>query len=185
MPAAQDEFLVILTRTPAVFRALLAGLEVRLTDADYGPNPAHAGGGRTWSAREIVAHMLFNERTDWLLSAELALMGPILNVPDLLAHRTKPEPPKVDRAAFRRRLDPSAGERPKTTATSLTRDLPDIARAADLTPSELRHCRKALGRFWLNEAYRINRMRAVDLVNRTVPGFAERKRPQPDGASAR
>ena len=29
-----------------------------------------------------------NERTDWLLSAELALMAPIVHVDELLAHRT-------------------------------------------------------------------------------------------------
>ena len=48
------------------------------------------------------------ERTDWLLSAELALMGPIIHIDDLLAqpHQARTRS-AVDRAAFRRRLDPA------------------------------------------------------------------------------
>src|SRR5438045_93070 len=56
-----------------------------------------------------------NERTDWLLVAELALMAPIIHVDELLAHRTRTYPAGVDRAAFRRRLDPVHGERLKTS----------------------------------------------------------------------
>src|SRR4051794_16258267 len=41
-----------------------------------------------------------NERTDWLLSAELALRAPIIHVDELLAHRTRTYPVGVDRAAF-------------------------------------------------------------------------------------
>ena len=33
-----------------------------------------------------------SERTDWLLSAELALMGPIVHIAELLAHRTRTYP---------------------------------------------------------------------------------------------
>lgn len=66
----------ICSRTPAVFRTLVGGLHAHWTDHDYGPmplttaaareNPESVGGARTWSVGEIMAHMLFNERTDWL-----------------------------------------------------------------------------------------------------------------------
>jgi len=39
-------------------RSLLADLYPALADAPYGPG--------TWSAREIVAHLIFAERNDWM-----------------------------------------------------------------------------------------------------------------------
>lgn len=66
----------VCSRTPAVFEALLGGLSAEWVERDYGPmplgtpearaNPDSVGGARTWSAREVMAHMLFNERTDWM-----------------------------------------------------------------------------------------------------------------------
>lgn len=109
-----------------------------------------------------------NERTDWLLSVELALMGPILHVHDLLAHRTKPEIVR-DRAAFRRRLDPQHAERIKTSPTRLSREIYALARSAHLTEAQLRGCRRALRRFWLREVQRSNRMRLADTVHRALP----------------
>ena len=54
------------------------------------------------TAARIASHRLRpSERADWLLCAELALMGPIVNVAELLAHRTRTYPTGVDRAAFR------------------------------------------------------------------------------------
>jgi glycosyltransferase involved in cell wall biosynthesis len=106
------------------------------------------------------------ERTDWLLSTELALIGPILHVPQLLAHRTRTYPRRIDRAAFRRRLDPSHGERLKTTPTDLSRELYALARSADLTEAQLRRCRSALRRFWLQEVRRSARNRLRDAVYR-------------------
>jgi glycosyltransferase involved in cell wall biosynthesis len=110
-----------------------------------------------------------NERTDWLLSAELALMGPIVHIHDLLAHRGKTYPASIDRAAFRRRLDPCQGEGLKTSATALTGDLSALARSANLTESQLRRCRRALWRFWLLEVKRTNRRRMADAVRRVLP----------------
>jgi hypothetical protein len=109
-----------------------------------------------------------NERTDWLLSTELALMGPILHIDELLAHRTKTYPNARDRAAFRRRLDPAAGEALRTTATSLSRDLYALARSAELTEAQLRRCRSALRRFWALELKRTNRERLADPVRRAI-----------------
>lgn len=48
----------LLARTPGVLRAMLHDAPGALTDAPYGPG--------TWSAREVVAHLIFGERTDWI-----------------------------------------------------------------------------------------------------------------------
>ncbi len=48
----------ILARTPTVVRALLSGLDDAWTANNYGP--------QTWSAKEIVAHFIWADRTDWL-----------------------------------------------------------------------------------------------------------------------
>jgi len=108
-----------------------------------------------------------NERTDWLLSAELALRGPIPHIHELLAHRGGRDwKARIDRAAFRRRLDPAQGERLKTSATELSRELYALARAANLTDLQLRRCRRALARFWAQEARRTSRMRLKDALQR-------------------
>jgi glycosyltransferase involved in cell wall biosynthesis len=113
-----------------------------------------------------------NERTDWLLSAELALLAPILHIDDLLAHRTSTYPVGIDRAAFRRRLDPVQGERLKTSPARLSRDLYALARSANLTDAQLRCCRRAVGRFWAREVVRCSRMRLSDTIHREFPELA-------------
>jgi len=50
--------LEVLRRTPWALRALLGGLDRRWTDRDYGDG--------TWSPREVVAHLIYGERTDWI-----------------------------------------------------------------------------------------------------------------------
>ena len=104
-----------------------------------------------------------NERTDWLLSAELALMGPIHHIPELLAHRTKPQQVR-DRAAFRRRLDPRHAERIKTSPSGLSHEIYALAQAAHLSEAQLSRCRRALRRFWLREVTRTSRTRLADLA---------------------
>lgn len=108
------------------------------------------------------------ERADWLLGAELALMGPIIHIDDLLAHRTRRHPVR-DRAAFRRRLDPLRDERLKTSPTRLYRELGALARSANLTATQLRRCRRALRRVWALEVVRCNRMRLSDALHRAFP----------------
>jgi hypothetical protein len=110
-----------------------------------------------------------NERADWLLGAELALMAPIIHIRELLAHRTNSYAVGVDRAAFRRRLDPVRGEQLKTSATDMHRELYAIARSANLSEEQLRRCRRALRRFWLLELKRTNRMRLSDALHRALP----------------
>jgi glycosyltransferase involved in cell wall biosynthesis len=109
-----------------------------------------------------------SERTDWLLSAELALRGPILNVDKRLANRTRDYPVGIDRAAFRRRLDPVHGERLRTSARRLYRELYALAVSADLTEAQLRRCRRALRRFWVNEVAGTAHARASDVRHRVL-----------------
>ena len=72
------------------------------------------------------------ERTDWLLSTELALMGPILNLDERLAHRTRDyQTGSQQRSALRRRLDPvRAGDLP-TSPHRLARELFELARRGE------------------------------------------------------
>lgn len=48
----------MLERTPAVLSAMLAGLDEELTHRNYGDG--------TWSAYEVVGHLLIGERDDWI-----------------------------------------------------------------------------------------------------------------------
>lgn len=56
------EALPILERTPATLRAMLTGLPEEWTIADEGPD--------TWSAFDIVGHLIHGERTDWIARTE-------------------------------------------------------------------------------------------------------------------
>jgi uncharacterized damage-inducible protein DinB len=55
----------ILARTPATLHALLDGLDAAWTSVNEGPD--------TWSAYDIVGHLLHGERTDWIPRAQLIL----------------------------------------------------------------------------------------------------------------
>lgn len=55
----------VLERTPGTLRAMLAGLPPGWTQATEGPE--------TWSAHDIVGHLIHGERTDWLPRARLIL----------------------------------------------------------------------------------------------------------------
>lgn len=57
-----DEATAILSRTPGILRAWLSGLPDAWTAATEG-----AG---TWSAFDVVGHLIHGERTDWLPRAE-------------------------------------------------------------------------------------------------------------------
>jgi glycosyltransferase involved in cell wall biosynthesis len=105
-----------------------------------------------------------NERTDWLMCAELALMGPIVHVDRRLANRSWSLPTPGERAAFRRRLDPAHGERIKSTPTRLYHELGALVDSADLTDLQRQGCKRALQRFWAREAIRKSRLRLSDTV---------------------
>jgi len=102
-----------------------------------------------------------NERTDWLLCAELALLGPIVHVPEVLAHRTREYGVQMDSVGFRSRLDPVKGEHLRASPQRLYRELFALAVNADLTPEQLRRCRRSLRLFWCKEVARAGRARAA------------------------
>ena len=56
--------LPILERTPSVLRTALGNLSTEWTEHNYGTNP---DGSPTWSARDIVAHLIHTDRTDWMV----------------------------------------------------------------------------------------------------------------------
>lgn len=60
-----DDVRETLERTPRVLRALLDGVDERLARSSYGPG--------TWSPHEVVAHLIFGERTDWIPRARVIL----------------------------------------------------------------------------------------------------------------
>ena len=109
-----------------------------------------------------------SERNDWLLSAELALMGPIIHLEKRLANRTRAYPHGVDRAAFRRRLDPARAEQLRTSPQRLYRELFALSVSADLTEQQLDRCRAALRRFWIREVVSRCRSRASEARHRLL-----------------
>jgi hypothetical protein len=62
-----EQTIAILERTPASLNALLRGLPDRWTRTNEG--------GGTWSAYDILGHLIFGELTDWLPRARLILAG--------------------------------------------------------------------------------------------------------------
>ena len=60
-----DEAAAILERTPRVLREWLAGLPDAWVRANEGPG--------TWSAYDVVGHLIHGERTDWIPRAETIL----------------------------------------------------------------------------------------------------------------
>jgi glycosyltransferase involved in cell wall biosynthesis len=115
--------------------------------------------------RECLARTHFpypSERTDWLLCAELALLGRIIHWDERLANRTRSYPRGVDRAAFRRRLDPVRAEQLRTSPHRLYRELYALAVSADLSETQLRRCKSALRRFWVKENISKARLRVSD-----------------------
>lgn len=62
-----SDSLPILERTPRVVRSLLQFLPESWTHRDYGKN---ADGSATWAAKEIVAHLIWADQTDWLPRAK-------------------------------------------------------------------------------------------------------------------
>jgi hypothetical protein len=75
----------------------------------------------------------------------------------------------IDRAAFRRRLDPVRGEQLRTSPGQLSRDLYELATAAELTEVELHRCRQAVRRFWIREIVHAGRTRLSDAWHRLGP----------------
>jgi glycosyltransferase involved in cell wall biosynthesis len=108
------------------------------------------------------------EQNDWLLSAELALMGPIIHLHERLANRTRDYTPGIDRAAFRRRLDPVRAEQLRPSPQRIYRELFALAVMADLTDQQLRCCKRALRGFWVKELVRTGRLHLSDARHRLL-----------------
>ncbi len=107
-----------LERTPPTLHALLAGLDLALTQANYGEG--------TWSAYEVVGHLIVGEREDWIPRARI-----------LLEHGTaRPFDPFPHDAAIHpgsgRPLDNLLDEFTTLRAANL-----DTLRAMQLTPDQL------------------------------------------------
>ena len=60
-----DEAMAVLARTPATLDALLRDLPARWSEANEGAN--------TWSAFDVVGHLIHGERTDWLPRARIIM----------------------------------------------------------------------------------------------------------------
>lgn len=54
-----------LERTPGVLRPLISGLDAEIMQGRYGEG--------TWSAYEVVGHLIVGERTDWIPRAKIIL----------------------------------------------------------------------------------------------------------------
>jgi DinB superfamily len=59
----------VLTRTPAALNALLHGLP----DAWVRSNEGSVEGKQSWSAYDVVGHLIVGERTDWIARARIIL----------------------------------------------------------------------------------------------------------------
>ena len=78
-----DEAIAVLSRTPGVLRAMLAGLPEPWTAANEGEG--------TWSPFDVVGHLNDGEETDWIPRARIILEHGVAQpfVPfDRLRHRT-------------------------------------------------------------------------------------------------
>ena len=60
-----EHTIALLTRTPASLNALLRDLPEEWTHRNEGPN--------TWSAFDVVGHLIHGERTDWMARARIIL----------------------------------------------------------------------------------------------------------------
>jgi hypothetical protein len=60
-----EETITLLTRMPATLNALLRGLSETWT--------SHNEGGDTWSAFEVIGHLIHGEQTDWMPRVKMIL----------------------------------------------------------------------------------------------------------------
>jgi hypothetical protein len=70
-----SETIALLTRTPATLNALLRGMPDIWTRSNEGrTNDGHSGeGNETWTAFDILGHLIVGERTDWMPRTRIIL----------------------------------------------------------------------------------------------------------------
>lgn len=131
-----DDTLDILSRTPAVLRAMLERLPERWTHASYGPD--------TFSPFDVVGHLIHGERTDWIPRARVILER----------GEAKPFEPFDRYAMFEASRGSSMAELLDTFESERRAGL-EALRAMRLSPADLakagRHPDPALGRVTLAE----------------------------------
>jgi hypothetical protein len=64
-PEELEEGIRILQRTPAVLQAWLGGLPERIVRSNEGPE--------TWSAYDVIGHLIHGEHTDWIPRMQIIL----------------------------------------------------------------------------------------------------------------
>ncbi len=65
MDATLEKSIEILQRTPGVLTAMLQGISNEWTSNNEG--------GDTWSVYDIIGHLIYGEKTDWMPRAEIIL----------------------------------------------------------------------------------------------------------------
>ena len=112
------EVVAVLERTPQVLRALLSGLQGAWTTADEGPD--------TFSALDVVGHLIDGERQDWISRART-----------ILEHGPQETFEPFDRFAFRTNFaDLDLEQRLELFARERAACLEDLA-ALELDPEDL------------------------------------------------
>jgi hypothetical protein len=64
-PFTLTDAVAVLTRTPATLDALLRGLPEAWTSTNEG--------GESWSARDVIGHLIHGERTNWMARVRIVL----------------------------------------------------------------------------------------------------------------
>ena len=67
MKFALDQAIVILQRTPGTIKSLIENLGENWTNANEGPE--------TFSPFDVVGHLIYGEKTDWVVRAKIILQG--------------------------------------------------------------------------------------------------------------
>jgi glycosyltransferase involved in cell wall biosynthesis len=121
--------------------------------------------------RDVVAQtprLRFSEQADWLYACELALLGPILHIPDCLLDRTREYYGPFDHDDYLRRLHPEAPEAARSSVLRFYRDVVGIVSEMDLTEEQKRRSRRAAQRFAIKDVYWRTRQRLSRIKNRLL-----------------
>lgn len=129
-----DNTMVLLARTPVALDALLRDLPESWT--------SQSEGGESWSAFDVVGHLIHGERTDWMARARMILQF----------GETKTFVPFDRRAQFRESEGKSLGQLLDEFARLRSENLREL-RASNLQPADFERCGRhpALGTVTLSQ----------------------------------